>query len=103
MRRGITSTIRFTLPSEISVSNLIDARITIKQIDCVCADHALKDMKLDTEENALKLQLLQEETLRLDARREAEIQLKVKLRGGTVLATPIYYAKVNEILNEEVI
>ena len=103
MRRGITSTIRFTLPSEILITDLIDARITIKQRNQVCADHALIDLEADLEENALQLQLSQEETLHLTSQCNAEIQLKVKLRGGAVLATPIYYAKVSEILNEEVI
>lgn len=103
MRRGITSTVIFTLPETVSVSDLADARISIGQRNKVLIDHPLADMDVDAAENTLKLQLTQEETLRLDTETPAEVQLKVKFIGGTVLATPVYRTSVRSILNEEVI
>ena len=103
MRRGITSSVIFNLPSEIPVSDLVDARITVKQRGCVCADHPLADLEIDAGSNALKLHLSQEETLRLSADTKAGVQLKIKVRGGTVLSTPIHRVEVRDILNEEVI
>jgi hypothetical protein len=103
MRRGITSTIIFTLPENVSVSDFADARITIGQRDKALVDHPLADMEVNSTQNTLKLQLTQEETLRLDTEIPAEVQLKVKFIGGTVLATPIYRTSVRSILNEEVI
>ncbi len=103
MRRGITSTIIFTLPDNVSVLDFADARITVSQRDTALADHPLADMEVNSTENTLKLQLSQEETLRLDTEIPAEVQLKVKFFGGTVLATPIYRTSVRNILNEEVI
>lgn len=103
MRKGITSTIIFTLPSEISVSELVEARITVQQRNTVCANHSLSELEMDVENNALKLQLSQEEALRLTADRKAEVQLKIKVRGGAVLATDIHRVDVRDILNEEVI
>ena len=103
MRKGITSTILFNLPDEISVSDLADARITVRQRDENRINRPLDTLTVNTRENSLQMLLTQEEALRLTDECPAEIQLKVKLIGGTVLATPIYRTSVRSILNEEVI
>jgi hypothetical protein len=103
MRRGITSTIIFRLSSEVSVTDIADARITICQGSHTVADHALADLTVNAGENSLQLTLSQEEALRLLENRPAEVQLKVKFIGGSVLATPIYRTSVRSILNEEVL
>ena len=103
MRRGITSTIIFKLPETVSVTDLADARITVGQRNKALVNHPLADMEMDATQNSLKLRLTQEDTLCLDTDIPAEVQLKVKFIGGTVLATPIYRTSVRDILNEEVI
>lgn len=103
MRRGITSTIIFTLPPEAAVADLVDARISIGQNEKELFSHPLSDMIADSNGNTLSLDLTQEETLLLNPKYSAELQLKVKFIGGAVLATPIYRTSVRKILNEEVI
>ena len=103
MRRGITSTVIFTLPNDVSVADLADARVTVRQRDQIPINRTLSEMEVSLSDNALKLHLQQEETLRLTDDYPAELQLKVKFIGGTVLATPIYRTSVRAILNEEVI
>lgn len=103
MRRGITSSIIFCWSSDFSVTDIADARITVSQDKVAVADHALNELAVSAANNSLTLALTQEETLRLQEDRPAEVQLKVKFYGGNVLATPIYRTSVRSILNEEVL
>ena len=103
MRKGITSTIIFHLSSDISVEDIADARITVCQGSHTVANHNLAKLTVNSVDNTMQMTLTQEEALTLLENRPAEVQLKVKFIGGTVLATPIYRTSVRAILNEEVI
>lgn len=103
MRRGVTSTIRYTLPQNVQVSDVVEARISICQAHQKIIEHSLSEMVIDTDENTLGVNLTQVEALRLSESRPAEVQLKVKIIGGSVLATPISEVQVHDILNEDVL
>ena len=103
MRRGVTSTLIYTLPQDVLVSEVIAARITVRQGQLKAVERSLSEMEIDASENTLGFQLTQEEALRLSSYRTAEVQLKIRLIGGNVLATSICQVPVCDILNEEVI
>jgi hypothetical protein len=58
--------------------------------------------ELTIEDNAILVELTQEETLKFDESRDVHIQLKVKSMNGKVIPSNIIYASVAEVLNREV-
>lgn len=58
--------------------------------------------ELTIEDNAILVELTQEETLKFDKSRDVHIQLKVKSMNGKVIPSNIIYASVAEVLNREV-
>lgn len=103
MRRGTTSTIIYTLPDEVPVAEVAEARISLHQARKAVVDRPLSGMAIDAEANTLGITLTQEEALQLKSGVHADIQLKVKLIDGNVLATSVERLPVYVILNEEVL
>lgn len=103
MRRGTTPTIIYTFPSDLSVGEVVSARLSLCQGRRMIADRGLDSMEIGAYGNTLSIKLSQEESLSLSANRTVDVQLKVKLIGGDVLATPVREVRVQEILSEEVI
>ena len=58
--------------------------------------------EVTVEDNAILVELTQEETLKFDESRDVHIQIKVKSRNGKVIPSNIIYASVEEVLNREV-
>ena len=103
MRKGSTSTIIFHLPSDLDMTDIADGRITICQKNEIVINHSFQYLTVNLHNHTLSYTLSQQEALLLQDKYPAEIQLKVKFIGGTVLATPIYRTTVRSILNEEVL
>ncbi len=105
MIRGTTPTITLKLPTTVSVSNITKATITIEQSGkCVVK----KDTKSNTitmyeDTNTMAVELKQEESLSLSARNKAYVQLKAKLKSGTVVSHPPIPMVVTDIQDEEVL
>ena len=99
MIRGTTPTLIFTLPLD---TNLIEeAYITIAQNGEVVIDKNYTDCAIG--ERSLTLKLSQEETLLLDARERAEIQIRVRTTTGDALASNIIKVSTGRILKDGVI
>ena len=102
MIRGTTPTLTMKLPSEVSVSDISSATISIEQSGKEKITKTLPKMDKDTETNTLSVKLEQEESLSLSAKNKAFVQLKVKTTNGNVLASFPMPMVVTDIINEEV-
>lgn len=104
MIRGTTPTISMKLPSNVPVSAITSAMVSIKQVGRKeKIDKNLSEMTFDAGENTLMVKLSQAETLSLFAQKTTDLQLKVKMSDGTVLATYPMPIAVVDVINEEVI
>lgn len=95
MYRGTTPTLKFTLPfacSEISLCS-----VAISQDGELILEKKLSDCSM--EENILVVTLTEEDTLKLDCRKHAEIQLRIGC-GGSRLASNIIRVGVGRILKD---
>lgn len=104
MIRGTTPTITMKLPSNVSVSDIATAMVSIQQVGRKeKIDKNLTEMTIDPDKNYLMVKLTQEDTLSLFAQKTTNLQLKVKLKDGTVSATYPMPLAVVDTINEEVI
>ena len=99
MIRGTTPTHTFQIP--FSTSLLKEIRISYAQGNSVIVEKSTEDCRLDGTEITVKL--TQEETMRFSETKLAELQLRVKLNDGNVLATPVLRLDVGELLKDEII
>ena len=99
--RGTTPTFFFTLPDELTESNIAEINISFSQNNEVVFS---KDSETCSfmDEHTIVTTLEQEDTLALMAG-DCWFQLKLKDSGGNVLASQIYKAKVDKILSDEVL
>ena len=97
MRRATTPTHTFTLPTDVSVSQVTDLRITYGQSDEIILEKTLSDTGIDTEKNMFAVTLTEDET-NLFAPGKALIQLKAKV-GDTTLESQIIWFPVKPALN----
>ena len=104
MIRGTTPPITMKLPSNVPVSDIATAMVSIQQVGRKeKIDKNLTEMTIDKDKNYLMVKLTQEDTLSLFANKATNLQLKVKLKDGTVSATYPMPLAVVDIINEEVI
>ena len=103
MRRGTTPTLILEMPAEIPVKDLDEAVLSVEQRNKKVIEKRLSEMTIDEAANTMEIMLMQEETLLLQDFRIADVQLKVKLADGSVIASDVIRVPVSEILNEEVI
>ena len=102
MIRGTTPTLTMKLPGEVSVSDVASATVSIEQSGKEKITKSISDITKDPDANTLAVKLTQEETLSLSARMQAFVQLKVKTKNGTVIASFATPLTVTDIINEEV-
>lgn len=109
MIRGTTPTITMKLPSEVSVSEVAKATISIEQSgkEKITKTYIQKtkedEVTIDDKANTFAVKLTQKDSLSLSARNKAFVQIKVKLgdEDGTVLASFPMPMVVTDIINEE--
>lgn len=99
MIRGTTPLLEFTVP--FNTADLAEAWVTLAQNGEVVVDKQLKDCKVDP--NKLSVRLTQEETLRLQASKLTEVQIRVRTIEGEALASNIFAERTDRILKEGVI
>ena len=97
MRRGTTPTLTFTTPYD--ADQVQDGFITIVQ-GCLTIEHALADACVTVADKEIQLTLSQTETLRLDAKGNAKVQIRATLTGGKKVASDIITFKVGAILKD---
>lgn len=98
MIRGTTPTHVFDIPFDTALVK--EARITYAQDDQVLVDKKTEDCTMSG--NSITVTLTQEDTLKFDHNKIAEVQLKV-LTNGCVMAMPVQRLSVDKILNTEVL
>jgi hypothetical protein len=103
MIRGTTPTLEFELP--FSVSDLSEMYISLAQkIAGVCSVIVDIDMARCTcAGNVVSVKLTQEETLKLSAGRDTEIQIRAKTVTGDAIASDIITVPTDRILKDGVI
>ena len=99
MIQGTTPTHIFTVV--LDTESIDKLTITYAQNDVV----VLKKTKADCviEENKFIVQLTQEDTLKFRENATVQIQMKVRLESGEVLATDIKYQSLRKVLDKEVL
>lgn len=96
MIRGTTPTLTFTLPMD--CSELQEAYVTFVQNGNIVLDKSL--VSCQQELNKLIIKLTQTETLKLVGNELTEVQLRVKTKDGTALASKIWKVETGRILKE---
>ena len=99
MYRGTTPSLIFNLP--IDPTTLTQAWITISQNNNVVINKTLAECQI--QDTSIICSLSQQDTLLLQKRIDAQVQLRVLTEGGDALASPIYSVKVQDILKDGVI
>lgn len=97
MKQATTPTIPVRLPRWLPVSDLTDARLTLRQNGTLIKCAALADLDVDVNRNVLSLTLTQAETLALSTVYPLEAQLKAYYHGA-VFGSQIRSYDVAEIL-----
>ena len=99
MIRGTTPTHTFTF--SIDLADVKDFVITYVQRGEIVLEKTKKDCTIS--DNKVIVKLTQEETLAFEHTSMVEMQAKVLMNGGTVVASNIFTTHVSRILNEEVL
>lgn len=97
--RGTTPTVGYRLP--FPASELAEASIALAQNQTVIVEKNLSEC--DRVDDRISVVLTQEETLKLDAKKPVEVQLRVRLLTGTALATDPESVPAGRILRDGVI
>lgn len=101
MIRGTTPTLEFTLPFDCSL--LTEMYITFAQYGTTVLEKSMADCTCSG--TFVTLSLSQEDTLKMkqDRMAIAEVQLRVRTKDGSALASNIMQIRVDRILKEGVI
>lgn len=95
MTRGTTPTLTFSFGDDVDMSLIDYAELTIRQRT---KNKFIKRLAKDVENNAFYVYLSEKETLSLDSG-NCQIQVKIKLTDGGIVASSIETLTVNEILD----
>lgn len=99
MFRATTPTHYFILPEEISTGDINDLIITYTQADKTVLEKRKDDVSISQQQ--ISFQLTQAESNAF-APGFANLQMRVKMNNGTVIASQIYRISTDEVLNDEV-
>ncbi len=97
--RGTTPTITITTDTDLSEASTI--YVTFSQDNRKRVEKSISDIRVS--ESSLLVDLTQEDTLSLDAKKKVEIQVRAKLADGKVLASNVMTTIVDRVLKEGVI
>jgi len=98
MYRGTTPEFSFTLPFGIDeVESLL---ITFKQIDTVLN---FTEEDVEVAGNTVYIRLTQEQTRMFKSNFKCQVQMRVKLNDGTVVASQVESIDINQSLNSRVL
>ena len=100
LRRGTTPTLKFNL--SIPVDQIASLNIAFAQNNEVIFEKTLEDCSVDAD-NVLKVQLSQENTIALKAKKNVDMQIRVLYKDGTADASDIISDFVDDILKDGVL
>ena len=95
MTRGTTPTLTFSFGDDVDMSLIDYAELTIRQ---QLKNKLIKRLAKDIDNNAFYVYLSEKETLSLESG-DCQLQVKIKLTDGGIVASSIETLTVNEILN----
>ena len=99
MIRGTTPTHTFTI--SVDLADVKDFVITYVQKGAIVLEKKKADCTIS--DSKIVVTLTQKETLKFDHTSMVEMQAKVLMNSGTVVASQIFTTNVDRILNEEVL
>lgn len=99
MRRATTPIHTFTFPEDVPVGEVSDVKVTYSQERNIILEKTLKDMAVDTENNAMAVALTEDES-NLFAPGKALIQVRAKVGDGA-LSSQMIWMTVKPVLNSE--
>lgn len=99
MFRGTTPTLEFVLPFNTDL--LENILMTVAQKNVPIINKTIADATLS--ENIVTIQLSQADTLKLNDKYDAHVQLRVKTKNDEVMASDIFRVAVSQILKDGVI
>ena len=98
MYRGTTPTLNFTLPFSV---DLIEAlSVAFAQNNELVFDKSIEDDGCTLEEKNITIKLTQEDTLKLSAKKNTEIQIRIRTIDGEALASKIITVCTQRILRD---
>lgn len=95
MTRGTTPTLTFSFGDDVDISLIDYAEVTIRQKQ---KNKIIRKLSKDTENEEFSVFLSEKETLLLEAG-TCQLQVKIKLHDGGIVASSIETISVNDILN----
>lgn len=99
MFRGTTPTLEFVLPFNTDL--LEDILMTVAQKNVPLINKTMTDAECS--ENTVIIKLEQADTLKLNDKYDAHVQLRVKTKNGDAFASDIFRVAVSQILKDGVI
>lgn len=102
IRRGTTPTWTFRI-KKFDISNLKNVYITFAQKQLEIITKSNDDVIFDYENNALKCELTQEETLMFDSQIDAEFQIRASTNDNKTVGSKPYSFDIGRIIKDGVI
>lgn len=99
MFRGTTPTLEFVLPFNTDL--LENILMTVAQKNVPIINKTIADATLS--ENTVTIQLSQADTLKLNNKYDAHVQLRVRTKNDEAMASDIFRVAVSQILKDGVI
>ena len=101
IRRGTTATIEILIPDDINVAEAEAIYVTVGQNDIPVIERNIEQLMI--EDQTVRANLTQEETLALNHKINASIQIRLKLANGGAFASQKKTVDVKDVIKEGVI
>lgn len=101
IRRGTTATIEILIPDDINISEAVAVFVTVGQNDIPVIEKSIEQLLI--EDQTVKASLTQEETLSLNHKINASIQIRLRLANGGAFASQKKTVEVKDVIKEGVI
>ncbi|MBQ0113533.1 MAG: hypothetical protein KBT03_10415 [Bacteroidales bacterium] len=101
IRRGTTATIEIIIPDDINVAEAETMYVTVGQSDIPVIERSIEQLMIEGQ--TVRANLTQEETLALNHKINASIQIRLKLANGGAFASQKKTVDVKDVIKEGVI
>lgn len=101
IRRGTTATIEIIIPDDINVAEAEAMYVTVGQNDIPVIERSIEQLMIEGQ--TVRANLTQEETLALNHKINASIQIRLKLANGGAFASQKKTVDVKDVIKEGVI
>lgn len=101
IRRGTTATIEIIIPDDINVAEAETMYVTVGQSDIPVIERSIEQLMIEGQ--TVRANLTQEETLSLNHKINASIQIRLKLANGGAFASQKKTVDVKDVIKEGVI